>query len=65
MDYIFLNNRKYYYYGTYDSYSQAYMMARRFKRRNRAKYYIMIVGDAIFTARHYRLYLDRVVKLWQ
>lgn len=67
-EYIWIKNRKYYRYKEYKKWEEARNTAKRFKKKNKCRYFIMKIEKQgfleIIPEIRYVLYLDRVMKLW-
>lgn len=63
---IVLRGRRYYYYETYNTYQEARRMADRYKRRNKKmRAFILPIESFWFPKIKYRLYLNKVSRLWE
>lgn len=65
LKYIWIKNKKYYLWETYSTWNEAYKIAQYYKKKNKSKYFI-IKYEHGFIIPHirYRLYMDKVMKLW-
>lgn len=63
--YIWIKGKKYYYYGSYDSWKDAYNTARYYHRRNKkCKYFIQITeAGYLFPYKRFKLYLTGIIKM--
>ena len=64
--YLWIRNKRYYLWNTYDTWKDAYNDARYYCRKNRKnRYFIQKVESGfLFPQIKYRLYMTRVFKLW-
>ena len=63
--YIWIGNRRYYWYGTYDNWQEAYNTARYYRRKNKkCRYFIQVSEEGyLFPSKSYKLYLTHIIKL--
>ena len=64
--YIWIRGKRYYLYGYYNTWKEAYNEARRHMRKNkRNRYFIQKVEKGfLFPYEIYKLYMSHVFKLW-
>lgn len=63
--YIYVKNKRYYYFDTYSTYRQALSVAKKQYKRNRSKYFILICEKGwLYPYKVYKLYLTNVIKLF-
>ena len=64
--YIWIRGKRYYLFGTYDTWKEAYNTARAYTRSNKKnQYFILKVEQGyMFPECKYKLYMTRVFKLW-
>lgn len=56
--YIYIQGEKYYYYATYGSYGLALKEAKRYRKKNKSRYFIMKKEGL------YKLYMNKTFKIW-
>lgn len=61
MRFTLRQGRRYYYYDTYNTWRQAYTVARYYKRHDKNKYWIFI--DGRYSKTKYRLYMTKIIPL--
>lgn len=62
--YIWIKKQRYYYYESYDSWAEALKQAKRHKKRNKCRYFILPTEDGfLFPEIRYRLYLNKCIKI--
>jgi len=64
-NYIWIGNKRYYFYDTYNSWLEAYKMGKYQNKKNKkCKYWILIAEQGyLFPYKKYRLYLTKVARL--
>ena len=63
--YIWIKNKKYYLYDTYNTWEQARKEALRFRKKNKCRYFITKQEEGwLFPSDRYFLWLNKVMKLW-
>lgn len=62
ISYIWKKNQKYAWYDDYETWQEALKQAKWHKKRNKAKYFILIVetGDQLISKKKYKLYMTKV-----
>lgn len=64
MKYIWLGGKRLYYYDTYNSWREAYEVARNYKKKLKNKYFIMKYEHGFFIPENkFRLYMTKVARL--
>ena len=64
-NYIFIKNKRYFFYGRYGSWNEAYKQAKAYQKKDKkCKYFIIKVEEGyLFPYEMYKLYLNRVINL--
>lgn len=62
---IWIRGRKYYLYGIYQTRAKAYEMAKKMRKTNKTRYFILETEQGLwFPEKKYKLYLSKVQKIW-
>lgn len=63
--YIYIKNKRYYLYDTYKTWNNALKVAKHFKKKRNARYFILKYEiDRSLDNIRYALYMTKVVKIW-
>lgn len=63
--YIWIKNKRYYYYDNYGTWEEAIKIAKWQKKKNKCRYFILKYEHGyLFPEIRYRLYLDKVFRIW-
>lgn len=61
---IWIDRKKYYLYDTYTNIDKAKKIANYYKKKRKAKHFILTKQKGWFNEKVYELYLTKVMKLW-
>lgn len=65
LKYIWIKNKRYYYYDTFTDWKEAHKTAMYHRKKNKCRYFIMkYEHGTLFPEIRYRLYLDKVFRLF-
>ena len=62
--YLFVKNRRYYYFDTFNSYKEALNTAKRMRRSFKSRWYVLKAESGFYPKIVFRLYLTNVWGLW-
>ncbi len=61
---IWIKCKKFYLYRTYDRWVQALNVSKRFRKKNKCRYFIIKYETGLFNEQRFALYLDKIINLW-